>query len=302
MKDHQNILTEIKSIGNLEEEIPQNLLDEELVGKDQLTHGNVSPSIDQLGMLESKVLEFKKIALKFKKEKDLHRAREALVMSKKVQEQVDRINSGLAISPEFSIPNMDAMQPMAPQIIQSPVNSNHSRKSSSKGSKHIPDSITQNSVTIKEYDDFNPLQEIEAKMESKDIFGHLGDLLNEQIKTCTNLSAYYFKSGKKDKALEFHKNKKAFLADLETLTALSQTPGAKAPVFTYLNVKYDVEVRFPELSPNELLLSLVKGYDINTFKGASNILLSYKIEGLEDNGGSGEISLSQQNNPGIFIL
>lgn len=252
--------------------------------QNEIIKPNISPSIDQLPDLQGKVLEFKKTALKFKREKNLPMAREALIASKKVQEQIDRIKSGFAVSPGFSLPNITQEVPVVQSVDAS--KAHELRKSIKK------ESMIEKVLQVVEHD---PLQEIEIKMESKDIFKHLSDLLNEQIKTCTNLSGYYFKSGKKDKALEFHKYKKRFLGDLESLTALSKTNGATPPTFSYFQISYDIEARNPELSQTELLFSIIKGYDFNTFQG-NELFISFKIETFLEE--TTEISLERENNPG----
>ena len=273
----------------------------------QVSKPIVSPSIDQLENLQAKVLELKKTALKFKKENNLVKAREALIASKKVQEQIDRITSGFAVSPGFVIPDLTVQSPNINSIsgttitvdaanVTNTSSTNESRKSIRK-EVVSPKILQKDIIPIIHDDQFDPLKELETKMESTDIFKHLSDVLNEQIKTCTNLSAYYFKSGKKDKALEFHKYKKGFLSDLEALLALSKTSGAAPPTFSYFNISYNIEIRVSELSMDELLLNIVKGYDMNSFQG-NELSISFKIEGLEDNGGTGEVLFQKENNPG----
>jgi hypothetical protein len=240
----------------------------------------VSPSINQLQGLQGKVIEYKKMALKFKREKNMNKAREALIASKLAQEQIDRINSGFAISPGFALPDLDVTTKVA---LTSPV-------------VETQKSIKKDKVfnVLQEHEQ-EPIKEIEIKMESMDIYKHLSDLLNDQIKTCTSLSGYYFKSGKKDKALEYHKYKKRFLEDLSGLMILSKTVGAAPPTFSYFNISYAIESRNTELSLNDLLVTIVKGYDINSLQG-SEIMLSVKIDGLED---VGEIPINEGNNPDI---
>jgi hypothetical protein len=250
------------------------------------TEKRVSPSIDQLQNLQEKVIEYKKIALKFKKEKNMIKAREALIASKKVQEQIDRINSGFAITPGFVMPDLSSPQvsSAANTPVVGPV---------VKERRSVKD--TKIEKVLQEKQEIDPIKELEIKMESKDIYKHLSDLLNEQIKTCTNLSGYYFKSGKKDKALEYYKYKKRFLGDLESLLVLSKTVGANPPSFSYFNISYAIEIRNTELGQNDLLVTIVKGYDMNSLQG-SELMLAVKIEGLED---IEEISIKEGTNPDI---
>ena len=304
---------------------------------------DASPANDEFTSLEQQQVEYKKQALKYKRENDLPKAREMLVISKKIQEQLDRLAAGFAITPGFEIPSLGDQgvasplntvqssgksQPKpAPIPAQRVVTSSKAKspavmesrpspikletpivsKSPSISSEPIAivKSPSQIKPTVVESPSKSPTTTLEqpiAQGSQKDIFKHLSDTLQSQITSCTQLSAYFFKSGQKEKALEFHKRKKVYAADLETVNALSSTPGSVPPAFKYVQVAYDIETSYPELAMTELELSIIKAYDLNLLPVADlESSISFQFEGLDDSSESkGETgTIKKDINPGL---
>ncbi|ORZ28397.1 hypothetical protein BCR41DRAFT_383224 [Lobosporangium transversale] len=96
-----------------------------------------------------------------------------------------------------------------------------------------------------------------------DTYDMLQSQLESQIKMCTTTCAYYYQTGDKQTALEFHKLNKIFKTDLASLQSYRQH-GRKAPAFHFQDVRFEVEVGFyQEIGLNELSLSIVRAWDLS---------------------------------------
>ncbi|KAF8932871.1 Coiled-coil and C2 domain-containing protein 1B [Dissophora ornata] len=96
-----------------------------------------------------------------------------------------------------------------------------------------------------------------------DTYDMLESQLESQIKMCTTTCAYYYQTGDKQTALEFHKLNKIFKTDLVSLQSY-RTHRKKAPAFHFQDARFEVEVGFyQEIGMNDLSLSVVRAWDLS---------------------------------------
>ena len=269
-----------------------------------------------LEKLEKSELLHKKMAIQYKKNQQMQKAREMLVESKRIREQIDRVSTGLPLSPLFELhmdpiyeemkppttnpsPSVATLEsnnvkdlPLKPKTSLSTVPSNQTSKSLvSSDATNINTPINPmdpSNIIINDREKLElslaDIQETFDSKDPKDIFTHLIESLQSQIESCVKIASSYFKAGQKDKALEFHKLKKAYLMDLETLKALSVTPGSHPPIFKHIPISYDYEVSFPELSLTELELVIVSVDKVDMIPSSDGMMasVSFDMDGVSD--------------------
>ena len=87
--------------------------------------------------------------------------------------------------------------------------------------------------------------------------------LESQIKMCTTTCKYYYQTGDKQTALEFHKLNNIFKRDLLSLQS-HRTHKMKAPAFHFQDVRFELEVGFyQEIALNDLSLEIVRAWDLS---------------------------------------
>jgi hypothetical protein len=107
-------------------------------------------------------------------------------------------------------------------------------------------------------DDFQIVSNSDA-----DTYDMLESQLESQIKMCDSTRKYYFQTGDKNTALEFHKLNKIFKADLVSLQS-HRSHGKKAPAFHFQDVRFEQEHGFyQEIGLNDLSLSIVRAWDLS---------------------------------------
>lgn len=107
-------------------------------------------------------------------------------------------------------------------------------------------------------DDFQIVSNSDA-----DTYDMLESQLESQIKMCDSTLKYYFQTGDKNTALEFHKLNKTFKADLVSLQS-HRSHGKKAPAFHFQDVRFEQEHGFyQEIGLNDLSLSIVRAWDLS---------------------------------------
>ncbi|KAG0294432.1 hypothetical protein BGZ96_001160 [Linnemannia gamsii] len=96
-----------------------------------------------------------------------------------------------------------------------------------------------------------------------DTYDMLESQLESQIKMCESTLKYYFQTGDKNTALEFHKLNKIFKADLVSLQS-HRSHGKKAPAFHFQDVRFEQEHGFyQEIGLNDLSLGIVRAWDLS---------------------------------------
>jgi hypothetical protein len=92
--------------------------------------------------------------------------------------------------------------------------------------------------------------------------------LTEQIQLCTKIAAYAYRRGEKEVALKFHKMKKVFATDCESLRSLRANARAPPP-FRYRDITYTMEVINDHLEPHELEICIHKAWDLHGARGGT---------------------------------
>ena len=202
-------------------------------------------------ILNSRMVEFKKLALKFKRNNNLSQAREMLTAAKSIQKALDSITEGL--------PLIDFVLPRVPDILLPVQNDNASLPGSTDES--LPVNNTPLSTIIQK-----PPQSIQqSHIPSNELISHLITTLESQISTCTKLSAQYFTSNQKDLALEYHKKKKGFMQDKQTLVAMKSIPVDMNSLpfrFTYSEHSYQMNKTFLDIGLDQVEVTVEKATDV----------------------------------------
>lgn len=90
--------------------------------------------------------------------------------------------------------------------------------------------------------------------------------MEKQIAACTSISAHFLKAGEKSSALEFHKLKKTFAADISTLKSQLISTNENdliPPPFVYNDVQYSMERQIEELSVTDLEIGIIRCVGLN---------------------------------------
>ncbi|KAF9969719.1 Coiled-coil and C2 domain-containing protein 1B, partial [Modicella reniformis] len=96
-----------------------------------------------------------------------------------------------------------------------------------------------------------------------DTYDMLQSQLESQINMCTTTCAYYMNIGDKMTALEFHKLKKVFKADLVSLQSY-RSHGKRTPAFHFQDVRFELEVGYyQEIALNDLSVNIVRAWDLS---------------------------------------
>ncbi|KAF8949420.1 Coiled-coil and C2 domain-containing protein 1B [Haplosporangium gracile] len=107
-------------------------------------------------------------------------------------------------------------------------------------------------------DDFQIVSNSDA-----DTYDMLESQLKSQIKMCDSTLKYYFHTGDKDTAREFHKWNKNFKADLVSLQS-HRSHGKRAPAFHFQDVRFEQEHGFyQEIGLNDLSLGIIRAWDLS---------------------------------------
>ncbi|KAJ1345130.1 hypothetical protein BSLG_000645 [Batrachochytrium salamandrivorans] len=168
-----------------------------------------------LDLMRKRQIEYKQAALSAKRSNDLARAREMLMVSKKIQDAIDLFSISGSLSPAFVLPASPS----------STISGSKSTSASSTTSISISSKSTHTVSTVASSTSL-PLPgagispTLAAQSESRDIYEHILSTLKAQRDLCVSLSTGYYKSGQKALALEFHKRRIRIDADSQTVKHL----------------------------------------------------------------------------------
>ena len=212
------------------------------------------PSEPKLDLIwNERCLEYKNMALRYKKENNLEKARENLAISKSIQGMIDQIKSG-ALPSSFTLPNPPLYVQNSPLRAELAIGIGKETKSSPSTLKPQIPIITPQSVNHSE-----------SSKHGLDLINHLIETLAKQIELSTKLSAQYFTSNQKDLALEYHKKKKRMSQDKDTLSSMNSAildPSSLPFHFQYSDLNYSMAIVNNEVAIDELELSIIRGNDI----------------------------------------
>ncbi|KAH6568997.1 hypothetical protein BASA50_000445 [Batrachochytrium salamandrivorans] len=170
-----------------------------------------------LDLMRKRQIEYKQAALSAKRSNDLARAREMLMVSKKIQDAIDLFSISGSLSPAFVLPASPS----------STISGSKSTSASSTTSISISSKSTHTVSTVASSTSL-PLPgagispTLAAQSESRDIYEHILSTLKAQRDLCVSLSTGYYKSGQKALALEFHKRRIRIDADSQTVKHLRE--------------------------------------------------------------------------------
>ncbi|KAJ3161114.1 Coiled-coil and C2 domain-containing protein 1B [Geranomyces michiganensis] len=263
-----------------------------------------------LEVVSRRQLEYKKFAQDAKRAGDVPRAREYLIRAKRMQDDVDALTVGAELPPEYELPphpstikfesqansnpaptagatrtpTKSAAPLQAPQGVSSAGKLTPAKRSTiSPGMTVRTADGTQLGVVAKEKIDLSSIQDptasgLHSTTSAPDLLQHFETTLENQIATCTNVAAHYFKQNKKQEALAFHQMKKAMIPDLETIRVLRAAPNASSvapPGFRYSTLSYEIEQVNPDVEANEMMIEIVRAWDLGTRELKSDDIDSY---------------------------
>ncbi|KAJ3036005.1 Coiled-coil and C2 domain-containing protein 1B [Rhizophlyctis rosea] len=255
---------------------------------------DASPPQVTLEELQRRQLEYKQAAVQAKHANDLVKAREMLSVSKTMQEAIDALSSGQTLPDNYTIPfsPFDAPSPQpSPAPSSSGTSTPRVNTTKSTTQKQSASNTSQPlGVAQAESIDTSPTTSPQVASLSSDIFTLLETKLTNQISLCTTVSAHYFKSNAKEKAVTFHRLKKNLQSDLDILASLKATPNARPPAFVYQVVEYEVEQAHTELAVDELEVGIVRAYGLSSREVAGADIESYVNfdVGWPEEGGEGK--------------
>lgn len=173
-------------------------------------------------------------------------------------------SAALAVS--SSKPSMDAPSSYAPPI-SSPAPEATTQISSSIAEASADDLRSGSNVRggggieFRQLDPDDDFQIVSGS--GADTYDMLESQLESQIKMCTTTCDYYYRTGDKQTALEFHKRNKAFKKDLVSLQSY-RSHGKKPPAFHFQDVRFELEMGFyQQIGMNDLSLSIIRAWDLS---------------------------------------
>ncbi|KAJ3272381.1 Coiled-coil and C2 domain-containing protein 1B [Terramyces sp. JEL0728] len=222
--------------------------------------------------MEERSLEYKRAALAFKKLGQLDKAREMLAISKSIQSAISSGTVNFELPPSLQLPG-SAGSPVT-ELVTTPKSIDMASPKSLELQKDT--GIAKNDAPINRDTSMQQTEavitqvaqavdQISGAGSCEELLNHLESTLESQIQLCTRLSAQYFTAGEKEKALEFHKRKKALIQDKETLNAFKKIPlnPSNLPFsFSYTTLEYFIAQTHTDVGLDELELSIIKGSDI----------------------------------------
>lgn len=184
-------------------------------------------------IMKVRVLEYKSVALVYKKAGLLEKAREMLVISKLIQKALDDFEV------DFILPAVPTNPPLIPILVPAADNFQVRPKLESSPKAQVP-------------------IEAEALMTvgSPDMIEHFTTLLDSQIATCVKVATYYFTQNQKDEALRWHKRKKGLIQDKEGLE--------KKKTFQYRlsTLEYSIATSNADIPLDQIEVKVVRGQDV----------------------------------------
>ncbi|KAI3636021.1 hypothetical protein MIR68_005902 [Amoeboaphelidium protococcarum] len=213
---------------------------------------SVKPSVDGLLIqeLQERQRFFKSQAIRCKKLDDIQGARDMLQKCKLVEQFIQQARDGQKIDMS-KVPSA-----------QSPPNTQDQKKLPQPPPK-VPQKQS-NTDSVKSNSNSN-LQFVIPSADNRDLLQQIRQKLKDQIELCTQASQYYLKNGDKGRALEFHKYKKDFNADLiQVESELTKQDSRYLPQFYYRQIRLQYNRLFTDLSLQDLELKIVRATGLDS--------------------------------------
>ncbi|KAL7754268.1 hypothetical protein RI367_000249 [Sorochytrium milnesiophthora] len=253
-------------------------------------------------LLNQRLLQYKQAAVFYKRQSDLAQAKIMLGHVRNIQdalEKLDFVKEGIFtyedVRSEFELPpplpaqilnDLQRMAAVTPTgsaaAAASSTTSSSARSGGSLRSSARPASAGARSSPAGSANDLsiNTAASSGSGSAAVDSFSSLLDILDTQIASCTAASAYYYVTNQKPVAVTFHRYKKQFQADRDTLLSLQrQHPGSSSgtalPQVRYQDVQYQVENAFADVPVNELQVTMVRAMGLYAKEVAANDICSF---------------------------
>ncbi|KAJ3304723.1 hypothetical protein HDV03_002408 [Kappamyces sp. JEL0829] len=198
-------------------------------------------------LMEQRSKEYKRAALRYKKEGNLEMAREMLSTAKAIEKAAVDARHGLA-QDDYVLPPEPSEPKLAPETAVEPA--------------ATPVSVAITAATV----------QTSTKDTTSQLVQHLLDTLDSQITLCTKLSAQYFTANQKDLALDFHKRKKTMTQMKQTLSTMKHLPldPQNLPFqFSYTTLEYTIAQSHPDVALDQMEVAIIKGMDMSAAGDAS---------------------------------
>ncbi|ORX79251.1 hypothetical protein K493DRAFT_342720 [Basidiobolus meristosporus CBS 931.73] len=267
----------------IEAEVPVSLVDvTEPIEPTPPTVPKPDPSV-QIELIKQRMQEFKQAALFYKRHNDMPTARSMLAISKSLQQPLDILSLGGQLDEHFELPSVpvltpppttkgsEAASPMPPKTASKPSPAKREPKSDGKKSTRLQ-GVTE-SFDLREVMEDPMVSQITSKS-PKEQYSEMCRQLEQQITYCTSIAAHYYKAGEKASALQFHKLKKSFLADLASLRSYEEHQ-RPVPRFHYQDVTYMIENAFYDIPVNEMEFEIVRGFHLGVKEVSGNNVDAY---------------------------
>ncbi|KAJ3332982.1 Coiled-coil and C2 domain-containing protein 1B, partial [Kappamyces sp. JEL0680] len=198
-------------------------------------------------LMEQRSKEYKRAALRYKKEGNLEMAREMLSTAKAIEKAAVDARHGLARD-DYVLPPEPSEPKPTPETAVEPA--------------ATPVSVAITAATV----------QTSTKETTSQLVQHLLDTLDSQIALCTKLSAQYFTANQKDLALDFHKRKKTMTQMKQTLSTMKHLPldPQNLPFqFSYTTLEYTIAQSHPDVALDQMEVAIIKGMDMSAAGDAS---------------------------------
>ncbi|KAI8903968.1 hypothetical protein EDD86DRAFT_195159 [Gorgonomyces haynaldii] len=236
--------------------------------QDILDRKSIADSGPQLLILEQRLKEYKQQALLSKKQGNMEYAREMMRYVKMIQQLQQNAEMGLKVdvpSPPKPIPTPAIESPAVVKqtsVSDSPaVVKQTSALVAPKQATVQKQPVTPKEVIGLQVAEIKSLPSEQAPMA---IYSHLKSTLESQIQTAQTCATNYFTLGDKSTAVQFHKRKKQYQSDLETLVQMQPVfeSGVIPVTFVYQSQTVDKLLINEDLQMDEWELEIVQGKNV----------------------------------------
>jgi hypothetical protein len=209
--------------------------------------------LDALLLLyQERILEYKKVAIEYKRAGEMDKAREMLVISKSIGQEV-RLREEGRTTVGYELPRKPVYS--GEGVVGDDDRDDGAIDDAQKKSTPATSVLPPTPSTVQTNDPKSP---------STDLIPHLIFQLESQIHTCTKLSAQYFTSDQKNLALDYHKKKKSLQEQVTMLksTAMTTTTTNLGFRVGYEDVKYSIAQTYADVGLDEICIEIKSGKDL----------------------------------------
>jgi hypothetical protein len=229
------------------------------------THMFAADLSGTLTLLSQREAEYKAAALACKRLTLLDQARERLKTLKIIQNAKALLADGGSLPPNFYVPDI----PPAPEPVKKEAKPIEVSVVSPVPAKYVPEAAKKAATTTTKAPGttmpsiMSPTKNssnIDVSQAPAVLLDHIQSSLDAQVKLCTMLATQHFTAGQKQAAVDYHKKKKAVLADLTTLESLKPAflAGLAQVSFQYEKFEYEETQSNVDIAVDEVLVEIVK--------------------------------------------